>query len=202
MRKDYSNIKMLDKHGELNFYKNLLIYALYIVIIPIIIYDMFLIVQTLLKPGVTPDFFGYKTFSIISGSMEPKININDIVIVKNVDKNQIKINDIITFKIEDETITHRVINIKQIDNKLIYTTKGDSNEVTDIEKIEYNQIEGKYVGKIPKIGKLLSILKNKYIFSIILIFLIISYMLQRKNIQKKITRKEKRQKYEEQNKLN
>ena len=191
---------MLDEHGEFNFYKNLLIYALYIVIIPIIIYDMFLIIQTLIKPGVTPDFFGYKTFSIISGSMEPKININDIVIVKNVDKNQIKINDIITFKIEDETITHRVINIKQIDNKLIYTTKGDSNEVTDIEKIEYNQIEGKYVGKIPKIGKLLSILKNKYIFGLILIFLIIFYMLQRKNIQKKITRKEKRQKYEEQKK--
>lgn len=191
---------MLDEHGEFNFYKNLLIYALYIVIIPIIIYDMFLIIQTLIKPGVTPDFFGYKTFSIISGSMEPKININDIVIVKNVDKNQIKINDIITFKIEDETITHRVINIKQIDDKLIYTTKGDSNEVTDIEKIEYNQIEGKYVGKIPKIGKLLSILKNKYIFSLILIFLIIFYMLQRKNIQKKINRKEKRQKYEEQKK--
>ena len=191
---------MLDEHGEFNFYKNLLIYALYIVIIPIIIYDMFLIIQTLIKPGVTPDFFGYKTFSIISGSMEPKININDIVIVKNVDKNQIKINDIITFKIEDETITHRVINIKQIDNKLIYTTKGDSNEVTDIEKIEYNQIAGKYVGKLPKIGKLLSILKNKYIFGLILIFLIIFYMLQRKNIQKKITRKEKRQKYEEQKK--
>lgn len=193
---------MLYEHGELNFYKNLLIYALYIIIIPIIIYDMFLIIQTLLKPGVTPDFFGYKTFSIISGSMEPKININDIVIVKNVDKNQIKINDIITFKTENDTVTHRVINIKLIDNELIYTTKGDSNEVTDIEKIEYNQIEGKYVGKIPKIGKLLSLLKNKYIFSLILIFLIISYMLQKKNIQKKITRKEKRQKYEEQKKLN
>lgn len=187
---------MLEEQGELNFYKNVLIYLLYIIIIPIIIYDMFLIIQTLIKPGVTPDFFGYKTFSIISGSMEPKIVVDDIVIVKNVDKNQIRVNDIITFKTENEIITHRVIKIELIDNNLIYTTKGDSNEVTDIEKIEYNQIEGKYVGKIPKIGKLLTLLKNKLVFSIILILLIISYILQRKNIQKKIKRKEKRQKYE------
>ena len=187
---------MLEEQGELNFYKNVLIYLLYIIIIPIIIYDMFLIIQTLIKPGITPDFFGYKTFSIISGSMEPKIVVDDIVIVKNVDKNQIRVNDIITFKTENEIITHRVIKIELIDNNLIYTTKGDSNEVTDIEKIEYNQIEGKYVGKIPKIGKLLTLLKNKLVFSIILILLIISYILQRKNIQKKIKRKEKRQKYE------
>lgn len=187
---------MLEEQGELNFYKNVLIYLLYIIIIPIIIYDMFLIIQTLIKPGVTPDFFGYKTFSIISGSMEPKIVVDDIVIVKNVDKNQIKVNDIITFETENEIITHRVIKIELIDNKLIYTTKGDSNEVTDIEKIEFNQIEGKYVGKIPKIGKILTLLKNKLIFSIILILLIISYILQRKNIQRKIKRKEKRQKYE------
>ena len=187
---------MLEEQGELNFYKNVLIYLLYIIIIPIIIYDMFLIIQTLIKPGVTPDFFGFKTFSIISGSMEPKIVIDDIVIVKSVDKNQIRVNDIITFKTENEIITHRVIKIELIDNNLIYTTKGDSNEVTDIEKIEYNQIEGKYVGKIPKIGKLLTLLKNKLVFSIILILLIISYILQRKNIQKKIKRKEKRQKYE------
>lgn len=187
---------MLEEQGELNFYKNVLIYLLYIIIIPIIIYDMFLIIQTLIKPGVTPNFFGYKTFSIISGSMEPKIVVDDIVIVKNVDKNQIRVNDIITFKTENEIITHRVIKIELIDNNLIYTTKGDSNEVTDIEKIEYNQIEGKYVGKIPKIGKLLTLLKNKLVFSIILILLIISYILQRKNIQRKIKRKEKRQKYE------
>ena len=32
------------------------------------IYDVFLILQTIAKPGETPDFFGVKTFSIISSS--------------------------------------------------------------------------------------------------------------------------------------
>ena len=103
---------MLEKHGDLKFAVNLLIYLLYIIIIPIIIYDTFLIVQTIIKPSKTPDFFGYKTFSIVSGSMEPTLSINDIVIIKKCDINSIQKDDIITFKIENEIITHRVINIK------------------------------------------------------------------------------------------
>ncbi len=192
---------MGEVHREIRFYKNLLIYALYIIIIPIILYDMFLIVQTIVKPGVTPDFFGYRTFSIITGSMEPEINIDDIVIVKRVDRIDIRNGDIITFTIDNETITHRVLNISFADGELIYTTKGDRNDVSDIEKIEYRQIEGKYVGKIPKAGKILTFLKNKYVFGTILFILILSYCLQRKHISRKIERKEKREKYERKKEL-
>lgn len=192
---------MGEKQEEIRFFKNLLIYILYIIIIPVIIYDLFLIVQTIVKPGVTPDFFGFRTFSIITGSMEPVINIDDIVIVKKVDRIDIQNGDIITFTIENETITHRVLNISFVDGELIYTTKGDKNEVTDIEKIKYNQIEGKYITKIPKAGKLLTFLKNKFVFGTILVILILSYCLQRKHISKKIERKEKREKYERKKEL-
>lgn len=192
---------MLERHRDLKFAVNLLIYLLYIIIIPIIIYDVFLIAQSIAKPGVTPDFFGYKTFTIISGSMEPTININDIVIIKKVDRFDIQKNDIITFKIDEEVVTHRVIDFKVIDNDLIFITKGDSNEVTDMQDVRYENIEGKYIRKIPKAGKVLSLLKNKYVFSLILILLIICYILQRKNIQKKIKRKEKRKEYERKNGL-
>ncbi len=187
---------MLEKHGDIKFAINLLIYILYIIIIPIILYDMFLIVQAIINPNKIPDFFGYKSFSIVSGSMEPTININDIVIIKNAEINDISINDIITFKNQNETITHRVIDIRVEDGRLIYTTKGDSNEVTDIEKVRFEQIEGKYITKIPRIGKLFSILKNKFVFSLILILLIICYIIQKKTLQRKELRKEKRKKYE------
>ena len=187
---------MLEKHEDIKFVINLLIYILYIIIIPIIIYDMFLIIQTIMNPNDTPDFFGYKTFSIITGSMEPTIKVNDIVIVKKAGINSIQKNDIITFRIENETITHRIINITNQDGRLVYTTKGDKNDVTDIETVEFEQIEGRYVTKIPKVGKLFSILKNKYIFCLILILLIICYLIQKKIIQKKKERKEKRKEYE------
>ena len=187
---------MHEKYGDLKFVLNLLIYLLYIIIIPIIIYDAFLLTQIILNPNKSPDFFGYKTFNIVSGSMEPALSINDIVIVKKCDINRIQKDDIITFKIENEIITHRVINIKLENETLVFVTKGDSNEVTDIENVEYYQIEGKYVKKIPKLGKFFSILKNKYIFSLILILLIICYIIQKKSLQRKIERKEKREKYE------
>ena len=188
--------KMPEKHGDIKFAINLLIYMLYIIIIPIILYDIFLIIYTIINPNSTPDIFGYKTFSIVSGSMEPTININDIVIVKNADRKEIQKDDIITFKTQNEIITHRIKNIRNEDGVLIYVTKGDNNEVTDIEEVQFNQIEGKYVTKIPKIGKVFSILKNKFVFSLILFLLIICYIIQKKSLQRKIERKEKREKYE------
>lgn len=187
---------MTERHDGIKIIISVLIYALYIIIIPIIIYDMFLIAQTIINPNKTPDFFGYKTFSIVTGSMEPTIKINDIIIVKKEDKKNIRKNDIITFKIENEIITHRVIDIAYDNGTLIYTTKGDKNDVTDIERVQFEQIEGKYVTKITKIGKIFTILKNKYVFSLILILLIIFYIIQRKTIQRKKERKNKREEYE------
>lgn len=189
---------MIEKPTFLSFIKNLLIYLLYIIIIPIIIYDLFLIVQTIIRPGVTPDFFGIKTFSIVSGSMEPTINIDDIVIIKKVDKKELTKDDIISFKINNEIITHRIIDKELKNGILFYITKGDNNEVPDIHNVKYSQIEGKYIGKIPKAGKILTLLKNKKVFFTIIILLILSFILQRKKIKRKIERKAKREKFEKQ----
>ena len=190
---------MIEKPTFLSFIKNLLIYLLYIIIIPIIIYDLFLIVQTIIRPGVTPDFFGIKTFSIVSGSMEPTINIDDIVIIKKVDKKELTKDDIISFRINNEIITHRIIDKELKNGILFYITKGDNNEVPDIHNVKYSQIEGKYIGKIPKAGKILTLLKNKKIFFTIIIILILSFILQRKKIKRKIERKAKREKFEKSN---
>ena len=174
-----------------------LVKIIYIVIIPIILYDLLLIIQSVINPDITPNIFGVKTFNIVSGSMEPEIEIDDIIVVKDVPKEEINKNDIITFKIDGEVITHRIIEVEKNEGKYIYTTKGDSNEVTDIEKIEYSQIEGKYIGKISKIGKVLNFFKNKVVFTIIVAILIISFVFEKKKMKKKIKRKEKRIAWEE-----
>ncbi len=179
-----------------NNVKYVLIKILYIIIIPIILYDLLLIAQTIINPEKTPSFLGIKTFSIITGSMEPVIGIDDIVIVKEVNADELNNNDIISFKTNDGIITHRIINAKKEGNSLIYTTKGDNNEVTDIERVEFSQIEGKYIGKIPKISWLLSFFKNKIVFSVILIVLIISFIYEKKKISNKIRRREKRIKWD------
>ncbi len=186
----------MKKHGGINILKYTLIVLLYIIIIPIMLYDLYLIVQSFVNPGITPSIFGVKTFTIISGSMEPTINIDDIIITKKASSNDININDIITFKTNNEIITHRVIDIEKSGDKIVYTTKGDKNEVSDIVKIEYEQIEGKYLNKIPVLGKVLSILKNKIVFESIIVFLVLCLIWQNKIIKKKIERSKKRERYE------
>ena len=68
--------------------------------------------------------------------------------------------------------------------------------MADLKKVNYNQVEGKYIGKIPQIGKLFGYLKNETVFIIILTILILSYVHQKNKLSKKIERKGKRRKWE------
>lgn len=183
-----------------NFIKSLLIKLLYIVIIPIILYDVILIIQSIANPDITPSVFGIKTFTIVSRSMEPTLEINDVVFIKKYDINKLQEGDIIAFVQDEDIITHRIEKIEINEKKRLFITKGDSNNTTDLKKINEFQIEGKYIGKIPKIGKIFSLLKNKYVFIIVIVILIICYLLERKKLNKKIERKKKREKYDKTNK--
>ena len=52
---------------------------------------------------------GLRVFNVVSGSMEPKYSIGDLIYVKNVDPDSIKVGDTITFVLnEDGTITYEV----------------------------------------------------------------------------------------------
>lgn len=179
-----------------NFIKVLFIKLLYIIIIPIIIYDIILIAQSIVKPNVAPSIFGIKTFTIISSSMEPTFKIDDIIFVKKIDENQLQIGDIISFIQDKDIITHRIEKIEKNEGGLVFITKGDANSTTDINKVKLSQIEGKYIFKISKVGKIFYILKNKVVFTIGTIILIICYIIENNKISKKIERKEKREQYE------
>ena len=179
-----------------NFIKFLFIKLLYIIIIPIIIYDIILIAQSIVKPNVAPSIFGIKTFTIISSSMEPTFKIDDIIFVKKIDENQLQIGDIISFIQDKDIITHRIEKIEKNEGGLVFITKGDANSTTDINKVKLSQIEGKYIFKISKVGKIFYILKNKVVFIIGTIILIICYIIENNKISKKIERKEKREHYE------
>lgn len=84
------------------------------------------------------DIFGYSILSAETGSMSPTIEKGDIIIIKIGD--EIKENDIITYKQENVLITHRV---EKIEDDIIIA-KGDYNNVQD-ESIKKNQVIGKAV---------------------------------------------------------
>ena len=184
-----------------NIIKSIIIKLLYIIIIPIILYDLILIVQSARNKTETPDVFGIKLFTIVSGSMEPRIKINDIVIIKECQDSEIELNDIIAYRVEDRIVTHRVVGIDVQNDESYYITRGDNNNAFDSDKISFNQVEGKFVGVIPRVGKIFVILKNKIVFGVIIVFLGFLYYLDRKKITRQMERKAKRRKFERNNNL-
>lgn len=173
---------------------------LYIILIPMIIFNFTLIIKSFINPKEIPDFLGYKSFVIVSGSMEPTIMTGDAILVKEVPQKEIKINDIISFSQGETIVTHRVIEIVEENGIKKYKTKGDNNNTEDREKIAYEQIEGKYQLKINQFGTIIKILKSKITLAILVIIIVIITCYRSRIEKKREERKEKRKKYKETNK--
>ncbi|MFZ7104353.1 MAG: signal peptidase I [Peptococcaceae bacterium] len=88
---------------------------------------------------------------IITGSMMPVIDPGDVVIMKKVDGETIKVGDVVQFRYAEMDVIHRVIEVTGED-PLQYKTKGDNNSSPDSEPVSAQQIEGRLVKVIPKIG--------------------------------------------------
>ena len=111
---------------------NLIIFVLAIIAI-IVIWGF---VQLNVQKKEYIDIFGYSIFSTETGSMAPTIEKGDIVIIKIGD--EIREKDIITYKKENEFITHRIEKIEE--DSII--AKGDNNNTED-EPIKKDEIIGK-----------------------------------------------------------
>ena len=176
--------------------KNLVVSIIYILLIPMLIYNVSLITQAIIKPDETPNFLGIKMYVIVSGSMKPELEIGDIIIVKNTKAEELQEEDIISFRRGQTVVTHRITEILELEGEKQFRTKGDSNNVEDAEYVREKEIEGKVIKKIPTIGKIILLLNDKIIIIVIVIFYYI-YLLHDQSLQKRKTiRKMKREEHE------
>ena len=156
---------------------------------------IFFIINLILLFEENTHICGIYCFNIISESMEPTLNVNDVVIVKKTNIANLQKGDIITFNQDGRIISHRIKKIIKDDNYLI-VTQGDNNEVEDKDVVKEEQIYGKVIFKIGKIGKIISYIQNMRIFINIIIFIVIIYILMNLRDNQKNERKIKRKKYE------
>ena len=98
----------------------------------------------ILKKDYT-NVFGYTIFEIASGSMSPALETKDLVVVKLDD--EIKVDDIITYKKDNTFITHRVVKIQGD----YYICRGDANNTND-DPIKKGVVLGKVVKRLPQVG--------------------------------------------------
>ena len=178
--------------------------AMILFFVIILLVNISIIIQTKTKPDAVPSVFGYKPFIVLSGSMESKIKVGDLVIVKNVDANDLQVGDIIAFRDSKNIVTtHRIIEIKSEDNKLAFITKGDANNTKDDVIVYSNMVEGKFKTRIGKLGSAIMFIQQPIGFVVMLmsIFIIclLFYLYINRNINKDNSFKnaEERQAFEE-----
>lgn len=111
---------------------------------------------------------------VLSGSMEPEIKVGDIVVSKAVDSSSIKEGDVITYKMGANTlVTHRVIEIIEMNGSNFYKTRGDANNVEDSDLVSRDNVVGKLALRIPRGGYVVDILTSPIGFVIFFVLPIV-----------------------------
>ena len=166
------DIDDIQKRKELHARIRKLVY----IFLVIILYNIVLLYMSYIDKFDTPSFYIYKAYVITTNSMEPELKKDDVVVIKKAKADYLKQGDIITFKQNGETITHRIVQIDDIEDGKLYITKGDNNNVQDEQGLRFDQIEGKLVIKIPQLGKMVASFKNGIIIVLVLLISAIIYL--------------------------
>lgn len=114
-----------------------------------------LVILGILLVAVGPKVLPYQTFFVRSGSMEPAIEVGELIFLTRVDAADLEVGDVITFERpdrEDVLVTHRIVAIEETDQGKVFQTKGDANGTPDVWRVPATGDGWKYAFGVPKIG--------------------------------------------------
>ena len=150
-----------------NFLTTILMNSVIVILIMVGIMLGFYLIDLMINDskGITkPPLYG--AYVIVSPSMEPVIHVQDAIVIHRDD--ELKIGDVCTYLSKDPRwygikITHRIIaQDVDADGKKVYIFKGDANNVQDALPVYEDQIFGKVIMRIPKIGFIQYFLSQAY----------------------------------------
>lgn len=154
-----------------------------IILIVTFVFVMFLMFTKIM--GKTPEIFGYQILRISSPSMEPELNVGDIILSQRVeDVSVLRVGDIITYSGEvgdysGKMITHEVVTAphknSESDNTYYLQTKGSVNEYDDPE-IRDDQVIGIMKCKLTVLSTVYGIFITPWGLFIVLGFLAVLFI--------------------------
>ncbi len=133
--------------------------VLLVVLIPCLICNVTLITKSLVKPEEVPDFMGYKPFIVLSGSMQPTIMLDDLVLTKEISLEEIdklegigkenwRIKRVPKLDAEGNTIKENgftVFETEVVDGKVVPKAALDDNGKTILDLDSNNNPQPEYV---------------------------------------------------------
>lgn len=168
----YENKKNTKSRKAVKIIFNVLFYLVMVVFIAVLIFSF---VQKI-AGNDSYLFFGLKGMIVQTGSMSFKydaefleghdnqLKVDDLVFTRRIEEDEeIEIYDIVTFKLGDATVIHRVVDI-QIDSvtgQKLYITRGDATPENDSAKTR-EQLTGIYVFSLGQFGVAIKFLQSVY----------------------------------------
>ena len=124
-----------------------------------LVFVVAIFVLAILLVGVR--LFGLQPFTVLSGSMEPKIHVGSLIYVVDVDPAELQVGDALTFKHNGNTVTHEIVEIIDAESPRdrLFVTQGLTNNIPD-GQIPVSDIIGKPVFTIPYLGYVAVYIQN------------------------------------------
>ncbi len=171
---------MKSKHTQ--YIKQGLFYLVFLLLVSYVLVDVF-------APRQTVNLFGFKTYVVVSPSMEPDIMVLDAVVVIKTPAHKLEPGQAITFIAflpalgDYDVVTHYLVSIEEVDGKTIYTTQGAGKAPDDLDQwtdadgqpidLVYDDIIGRVWFSIPQAGKILLPLSNPVMVLLIMVNIVV-----------------------------
>jgi signal peptidase len=182
----------LEKKGGTSNIKKILNVISYIVmsILAVIIVCLLYFMFSNMKSKGTPTIFNHQLYIVRSNSMSPTFETGSMIVVRLVDTENIRENDIITYHGSDTSVvvTHRVVEVIR-EEGLQFVTRGDANDVNDFVPVPAENVIGKVVFSIPFAGYIMAFMRSKQGLLLLIIIpgvlIVISQVRQLLKLKKK-----------------
>ncbi|MGB4033932.1 MAG: hypothetical protein WBM21_03730, partial [Christensenellales bacterium] len=115
--------------------------------------------------GKKPSVFGYRLYYILTDSMTPELQVNDVILSETINskqeaKNRIKEGDVVTYIAQfgiqkGLTITHKVVKGPHYDEEIgkeVITTMGTKSGATPDPPVPLENIQAVMIKKLPILG--------------------------------------------------
>lgn len=165
-----------------------------IVLVAVFLFGVFYITYIRVA-DVPPGFFGYRLIRVSSESMEPELNVGEVLIVANVDPATLVKGDVITYQgeksyLKGKLVTHQISKDPYKEDGVYYfTTRGIKPESVDDPEITEYQIVGKVTHKIPYVGTIYDFFTEWYGMVLFLVLIAVAFADDAINIYNKIREK-------------
>lgn len=138
---------------------------LLVLICGVLVFNIYKWNEATMSRDALPMPFGWGSAVIVSGSMEPVLSVNDLVVIH--ERDSYEEGNIVVYQNGGALVVHRIVSI----DGDTYILQGDANNAPD-EPITKDMIKGKMVLAIPSIGCIIRAIKSSPSTILIIIFAI------------------------------